>query len=134
MKLKKALAKVNFRKGNWIIHYDEPGDSFSTVDFNVETPETLAELWKDFRKGNGISASSVVELEEGYDPAYGAWCSKDRILSDLRKQFEEAKAMSLKQDESANPYSVLAVTLAYAEKVIREHAPDEEIWIDGPER
>lgn len=121
MTLREAFKNVGFRKGTWVVYFNE-NDS---VEFCAETFEDLEWLWNDFIKGNDYLLDSVDYVEEGYDPYYGSWINE----SDKGSAKFYLEQMSKDNRLGLNDHYKFMLKVAIA--LIDKATVEGEFWVDG---
>lgn len=121
MTLKEAFKDVEFRKGTWVVYFNE-NDS---VDFCVETFEDLEWLWEDFVDGNNFLLNSVDYVEEGFDPYYGGW------INENDKGFVKMYFEHMLKDNGLDLNEIQKFALKAAMALIDKATVEGEFWVDG---
>lgn len=121
MTLREAFKDVEFRKGTWVVYFNE-NDS---VGFCAESFEDLEWLWNDFVEGDGCSLDSVDYVEEGFDPYYGNWIG-ERDKESVKDHLEY-----MLRDDKLGLHENLKFALKAAMALIDKATVEGEFWVDG---
>ena len=129
MTLRDAFGNIKFRKGTWVILFDDDDET----ELYSETLDELETAWNEFADENDISRDCIEFVYEGFDVYHGGWLGNsysDEVDNDKEYiKYIIKRLLENKKHYELDGCSVFALRAAL--KYIAKANVDEDFWIDG---